>query len=643
MSRWIMIACVAAALAAVSAGTAGADEKFVVRERAGEISPEVSVDFKEAKFADVVDHLAQQSGRNIIVTDKIEALVTLRLVGVKWHTALEMACQQVGAVIEDENEQVIRISQPIAMNFEVTDAPLSQVITTIAHLAQATVIIGPNVKGVVTAQFYEVPWTQALADVVKVNGYILLKEGKVLRVMDPSALDAQLTTRVFHLRYLQPHDTYSPKLSSKYVNEGKGAEGVTGVSGQGEVLTAMGVPDTSATARARGGAASGGGSSASASEFPLLGAIQRVASKKGRVDYIPSTNALIVTDTEPNIKAIAELIDMMDKEPMQVFIDVKFVSTDLTNKRNRGVNWPNGFKVSSTYGSMVSGLPFSLGGEYLRKTSATGRRPTDADIAAGISDYTDRSGPFKFGLVDFSQMSTVLEMLATDDSSELKQSPQLLVLDNHQATIFVGETIRFAETDSASNQSGGVQVGIKEASNSPIDTGFQLYVRPHIIAGENKVILTVIPKAEQLSGTGSTVTGFDDFTNGVATIQLPRIQSSTLVTKLIMKSGQTAVLGGMINEGLSKIEHKIPILGDIPILGWAFKWKSDLKTKSNLMVFLSVFVVKNDSEMKEIYSVYGERFGGKAYKDMQSDTKLRWDEPKEKGYDETTKTAGGDM
>ncbi len=653
MSRKALFACTAAMLVMATmlvVAAAWADEKFVVRERVGEVSPEVSFDFKDAKFADVIDHLSKQSGRNIIIEGKIEDTVTLRLVGVKWQQALEMVCQQVGAVIEEQTDQVIRISKPVTINFELEDAPLSTVISTISRLAEATVIIGPGVKGVVTAQFYEVPWTQALGDVVRTNGYVLLKEGKVMRVMDPGTLEAQLTTRVFHLRYIQPAETYTPKLSSKYVAEGKGAEAVGGVTGAGEVLTELGVPNTAAmggSTRARAASTGGGGTSGGTAEFPLLSAIQRIASKKGRVDYIPSTNALIVTDTEPNIKAIAELVDAMDKEPMQVFIDVKFVSTDLSNKYNRGVDWKNGVKVSQTYGSVASPLPFSLGGGYLKRFSSTGARPTTAESDTAVGDLSDRSGPFKFGLLDFSQMSTVLELLATDENSELKQSPQILCLDNHQAMIFVGETIRFAETDSASNQSGGVEVGIKEASSSPVDTGFQLYVRPHIIAGENKVILTVIPKAEQLSGTGTTITGFDDFTNGVASIQLPRIQSSTLVTKLLMKSGQTAVLGGMISESVSKTEHKVPILGDIPIIGWAFKWKSDLKTKSNLLVFLSVYVVKSDSEMKEIYTVYGDRYGGKTYKDMEADTKLRWNEPKEKGYTEPapepTKTAAGNM
>jgi general secretion pathway protein D len=263
---------------------------------------------------------------------------------------------------------------------------------------------------------------------------------------------------------------------------------------------------------------------------------------------------------------------------------------------------------------------------------------TADDITAGIADHTDRTGPFSFGLLDFSQMSQTLEMFASDEDSEIKQSPQLLVIDNHQATIFVGETIRFAETDSASNQSGGVEVGIREATNSPVDTGFQLLVRPHIVAGEDKVVLTVIPKAESLSGTGNTIAGFDDFTNGVASIQLPRVQSSTLVTKLILKHGQTAVLGGMIQETQSETKHKVPLLGDIPLLGWAFKWKSSLKSKNNLLIFLTVCIVRSDSDVKDIYTVYGGKYGGKTFEGMQKEGNGNWHRTKESGYQREVKT-----
>jgi len=608
-----------------------AEEKFTVSERTSQRSVDVSFDFKGAKFADVIDYIAKQSGRNIVIQGEIDDTVTLRLVGVKWRRALDLICQQIGAVIEDDSMDLIRISKPVPISFELENADLTKAVSAIAKMAEATVIIGPNVTGTVTAQFYEVPWTQALDYIVRTTGFVVLKEGKIFRIMDPAILETQLVTRVFQLRYIQPPETYKARIDSKFAEQVKDVERIEGVTGEGARLNVpVGVGGLSGQRARRLAARSSGGAS---SPFFLLNALKRVASDKGTVEYVRSTNSLIVTDTEPNMKAIAELIETIDREPLQCFIDVKFVSTDLTDRFRFGLDWTNGLTASSTYGSVLSRFPFDLGeGGFEDDVSIRPSGPTAADIAAGITDTADRTGPFTFGLLDFRDMAHVIDVFKEDDKTELKQSPQLLVLDNHQATIFVGETIRFAETQAASNQSGGLEQGIQEAANSPVDTGFQLLVRPHIVAGENKVILTVIPKAESLSGTGNTIPGFDDFTNGTATIQLPRVQSSTLVTKLIIEDGQTAVLGGMIQESNGTIIRKLPLLGDIPVLGWAFKYKATLKTKNNLLVFITVRIVKGSSDVTDIYTVYGGKYGGKAYERMNEEKARKWNKTKEGSY-----------
>ncbi|KPL02120.1 MAG: hypothetical protein AMK75_03280 [Planctomycetes bacterium SM23_65] len=268
MSRFTWVLCTIVTLLAAQVY---ADEPVVVRERVRPRAVDVSFDFKSANFTDVVEHIAKRSGRNIIIEGEIDETVTLRLVGVKWRRALEAVCEQVGAVIEEEADDIIRISKPETINFEVEDAPLGKVIGMIAKMVEASVIIGPNVKGVVTAQFYDAAWTRALDYVVRTSGFVVLKEGK-----------------------------YTPKLDSKFApfKERK----IAGIAGVGEEMGAAGVVPIAGQGRrpTRASAVPGG----AAGEFPLLNAIQRVASKKGRVDYVGATNSLIVTDTEPNVKGV---------------------------------------------------------------------------------------------------------------------------------------------------------------------------------------------------------------------------------------------------------------------------------------------------------------------------------------------------
>ena len=132
------------------------------------------------------------------------------------------------------------------------------------------------------------------------------------------------------------------------------------------------------------------------------------------------------------------------------------------------------------------------------------------------------------------------------------QAPKLIALDHQEATIFVGETVRYAQARSEQGQAGGLQLVVEEAPQSPVSTGFQLLVIPHIVPGTDKIIMDIIPKSDSLSGTGSTTlapAGFDVFTvgsgSGTGSIALPRSPGVPLLvrgTGLADREGSIAAL-----------------------------------------------------------------------------------------------------
>src|SRR5690606_11653226 len=135
------------------------------------------------------------------------------------------------------------------------------------------------------------------------------------------------------------------------------------------------------------------------------------------------------------------------------------------------------------------------------------------------------------------------------------------------------------------------QLVVEEAPDSPVSTGFQLLVTPHVVPGTDKIMLDIIPKSESLSGTGTSTlapAGFDVFTvgagQGEGSIALPRIASSRISTKVMLRGGQTAVLGGLVTDTDSVTETKLPLLGDIPVLGWLFKNRASTRSKNTLIV-----------------------------------------------------------
>jgi type II secretory pathway component GspD/PulD (secretin) len=213
-------------------------------------------------------------------------------------------------------------------------------------------------------------------------------------------------------------------------------------------------------------------------------------------------------------------------------------------------------------------------------------------------------------------------MLQRDTTAEVIQAPKLLALDGREATIFVGETIRYAEAKTEQGQAGGLSLSVKEASNSPVSTGFQLLVIPHVIPGTNKVEMDIIPNETSLTGKGDPTVapaGFDVFTVGSAgmegTIALPRERSSTIVTTMLIESGQTAVIGGLTTESDTETISQVPFFSHIPLLGWFFEHEERSVEKNSLWIFVTPTIVRSTSDHQRLlerelrlrHGAYGER------------------------------------
>jgi len=206
-----------------------------------------------------------------------------------------------------------------------------------------------------------------------------------------------------------------------------------------------------------------------------------------------------------------------------------------------------------------------------------------------------------FGTLDFTQVTATLRLLKKSGQSEILQAPKMVALDHQTATIFVGEAVRYAQARVEQGQAGGLLLAVEEGDDSPVNVGFQLLATPHVVPGTDKVVLEVIPQRTALTGTSAasavSPAGFDLFSVGTGgesgTIALPRIGSSTIATKVLLRSGQTAVLGGLVSRVQTETEIKLPLLGDIPVLGYLFKNRSTQDTKTNLLVFITPSLIRS--------------------------------------------------
>lgn len=543
------------------------------------VARSVTLDVRERNLADVVAEIRERAEVNVVLAPGVDEKVTLRLVDVPWKKALELAAEQAGCVVVEDGPNLLRVEKPPRVTFYFENTDVKKVVDAIAKVSGANIIVAPEVQGSVSMRFNDVPWRKALDSIVKTLGFTVVEESaNILRVVSPSKLEELLESRIYELKYLRPPAGYVANIDTDYA-----------INLQKQLLQRQ------ATGGGGGGNQQGG--AGAGDNFSLLKALKKVLSSKGVLDYIQEKNILIVTDTKPKLDEIGAILSRIDVEPAQIFVDVKFVVTGNTDFFDLGIDiGDQGLQVSTNGGSIPSRLPFTLGDGGFEDeiiASESGEGPfgfPDSEVTGGGSQVV-------FGTLDFTRASMTLRILKRDVSTQIIQAPKLLALDNHEATIFVGETVRFAQVEAEQGQAGGLRVGIEEAENSPVQTGLQLFVVPHIIPGTNKIVMTVIPKEDSLSGKSAEQPGFDVFKFGSGAeqqqITLPRVSSRTLVTNMMLESGQTAVIGGLIFESDSETVNKVPLLGDIPILGYFFKNEVTNVIRNNLIIFLTPTIIRD--------------------------------------------------
>jgi type II secretory pathway component GspD/PulD (secretin) len=565
-----------------------------LRAQAPSLDAHVNLSVADRPIEDVIATLRARSGANIVIInpptpqgtepeDVGKRKVTIELTNVEWRDALTLAAESVGLVVETRQAGVLAVTKTPPFNYDIKDGDIVDVIKAIAAVSGANIVLAPEVKGTVSVHFVGVPWREALDVVAKTRGYVVVQGNYgVLRVVDPKTLQDQLETKTYQLRYLRPKSTYKPIIKSEFIQ--------SALQQQQQQQQ-------------------GGGTKEIAKTFTVLQALTKALSTAGQIEYMDTQNVVIIRDTAQVHEAIRDLLARIDIEPAQVFCDVKFVSTSNGDVLNLGVDYGDGGpQISLSGGQIPVTFPFdpgSGGWEDLIIASPNGHGPYVDPL---LNASTDTIVPATiFGALSFTNWQATLRLLQRDTKTEVIQAPKIVALDGSEATIFVGETIRYAEAKSEQGQAGGLQLSVSEADGSPVEIGFQLLIRPNIVPGTNKIVMEVIPKETSLSGTGTSALappGFDVFTVGSAgeqgTIALPRTRSSTIVTTMMLETGQTEVIGGLSSDSDTETKSAVPLLSKIPLLGELFKHESKQRERRTLMVFVTPTIVRSSSDAARV-------------------------------------------
>lgn len=312
-------------------------------------------------------------------------------------------------------------------------------------------------------------------------------------------------------------------------------------------------------------------------------ALRQFISEQGAISSNPGTSNIIVTDTESKIKAIASFVEEIDRKTPQILVEAKIYDVSSQDNLDLGVKWQAG--TFTSFGEpttdQILGNEFGSIGNIWGGITDTA---VGSEFNTSISESSSTDGLIRFGVLNDSvSIDAALFAAQEDFRAKLLANPRVLVLDNEQAEIKIVEEIPFQElTESA----GGGSIGTTEFR----DVGVELRVTPHLTR-DGMIRLTLNPKFS-VQTRDLVIPGVDN------PFPQPVVATRETRTIALIEDKQTVVIGGLKKQDKSQQMSKVPLLGDLPLLGALFRFEGESTINSELVVFITPYLIE-DPELSE--------------------------------------------
>jgi len=428
------------------------------------------------------------------------------------------------------------------VELHVNDQDLAGILQMLSIQSQRNIVASKNVSARVTANLYGVTFYEALEAILNVNGYGFIEEGNFIYVYTLDEIAAIVK---------QNRNRVSKVVTLSYISSVDAAEFVK--------------PLLSETGQIKTNGKTAG--------FPSLSDIPQ-----GNEEYALSSS-IVVYDFEENVAEIEALIKQIDTRPSQVLVEATILQTSLNEANAFGVDFAivgdMSFSDFVQVGGPLTGPNALIGGK-----AGTTALPADGGggaISSTVGD-TSNTGGAKVGVVT-NNVAVFVKMLDEVTDSTVLSNPKLLALNRQAARVLVGRKVGYlntTSTDTATTQT--VEF---------LDTGTQLYFRPFVDNVNRTIRMELKPQVSEAvirdvkNATGAALTIPDEITN-------------ELTTNVIVRDGQTIVLGGLFREATTATRRQWPVLGDIPIIGNAFRGREDTTQRSEI-IFLITPTIVDDS------------------------------------------------
>ena len=445
--------------------------------------------------------------------------------------------------------------EPLSLNFQ--DIEVRAVLQIIAEFTRNNIVVSDGVTGNITLRLDNVPWDQALDIIMKTKGLDKRQSGDVIYV---ATLEELRTSELTILRTLEEKKQLTPTRIDR-------------IQVQFARATDLKKLIDEAKNNVRSTTANG-----------LSTNVDSILSEKGSVSVDERTNTLIVNDIPEKIQAVRDLVAELDKPVKQVLIDSRIVLTEDNYARDLGSRFGVSF-INRSSSKLVTGSGNSVASSVLAQSVVNGERPLT------VPDLTNRLGvnmpviggtsgnPASYGLSILSGDFLVdleLSALQTEGRVEIVSSPRVVTQDGAPAEIWSGVEVPIVTRNENSTN------GTSSSSSTTLETvtaALRLSVTPRI-APNNMVDMELNINNDEL-GNNVSVAGQTSFTKNTSGVK----------TNVLVDNGETIVLGGVYKQRQTAKTEKVPLLGDIPVIGNAFKKNTRAFEKNEMLIFVTPRIV----------------------------------------------------
>jgi type IV pilus assembly protein PilQ len=432
----------------------------------------------------------------------------------------------------------------LTLNFQ--DLETRAVLQLIADFSGLNIVVSDTVQGSVTLRLQNVPWDQALDIVMTTKGLDMRRNGNVMIVAPAQEISAREQAELEALQALQ---TLEP-LRSEFiqVNYAKAAELAELIRG-------------------------GGGTNA-------------LISDRGSVAIDVRTNTLLVHDTASSLANIRQLVTTLDIPVRQVLIETRVVIVNDDYSRELGVRFGTTVVKDNSSDGLISLTGSSEGsdviiGSALDNLAATGQ-PFPVNVAPIDQRYnvnlpvSNPAGAFALAILDSDYLVDLeLSALQAEGNGRVVSTPRIVTTNQREARILQGTEVPYQESSS----SGATTTQFKEAVLS-------LTVTPQITPDDRVIMDLLVTKDSVGEVVPSATGGF-----------VPSIDTRELVSTVVVNDGETVVLGGIYETELRDTVNKVPVLGDIPGLGYLFRSRNNVSNNAELLIFVTPKILRDGARI----------------------------------------------